>query len=95
MVESDMMVHLDLIEEAAKKVGFLTKREQIRSLTVIQIQEANGQWCTFDPIHQGKDVAKFLWAASRSLGVHNNEMEFRIDFLKEMTKHDYTVSQKR
>lgn len=92
MKESDLMTHLDLIEAAAKKVGLETKRANVRSLHFVQIKELNGEWCAFDPIRNGKDLAKFLWHQARSIGLHSNEQEFRTELLKEIMSHDYIVS---
>lgn len=95
MRESDLMTHLDLIEEAANKVGLETRRNNVRSLNFVEIKELNGQWCTFDPIRNGKDLAKFLWHAARKLKLHENEMEFRTQFLKTMVENDYSVPEER
>lgn len=95
MLEQDFMTHLDLIEAAACKVGLKTKRESFRSLEVVQIQEVNGEWCTFDPIRNGKDLAKFLWHGAKLLGLHHNEQQFREDLLRKMMTHDYSVQEKR
>lgn len=91
MLESDFMDHLADIEAAAKKVGFKCRRHSVRSLTVVQIQETNGEWVLFDPIRQGKDVSKLLFAAAKRDNMVNNEHDFRVNLLKGILKHDFTL----
>lgn len=91
MLESDLMNHLDDIEAAAKKVGLTCRRQTVRSLTTIQILEPNGQWALFDPIRQGKDVSKLLFAAAKRTKLVDTEHNFRVNLIKGILNHDFPV----
>ncbi len=92
MLSKDMMIGIDQIEAIANKIGLQNRRFQIRELTVIQVMEPNGGWALFDPIRQGKDVAKMLFAATKIRHPHMTELEFRMSIISELMKYDLTVS---
>lgn len=73
------MKNNDRIEALAKACGFQTRRENIRSLEVVRIfDEGSSAWITFDPIFQGKDVAKMLYKlACTTEGFVGDEVSFR------------------
>ncbi len=95
MLEGDLMENIDLVEQAAKHVGLTTRRYEVRSLIVVQVLEPNGEWSLFDPVRQGKDVAKMLYALSKKTGAAINENQFRTKLLKEVAEYDFTISQER
>ncbi len=91
MLESDLMKHVDDIEAVAKKVGLTCRRNCVRSLVTIQIQESNGQWVLFDPVRQAKDVSKLIYAAALKGNFVKSEEEFRLQLVKGILEHDLTI----
>lgn len=92
-VEAERMKHLDKIETIVKACGLQYKRENIRSLTVIQIfDESAKEWILFDPVSRGKDMARMLWQLARKYnGYYNHETQFRaemLDWVLEMVKEN-------
>lgn len=83
MREEDRMIHLDKVEKIASMCGFENRRENVRSLQIVKILDPiSKEWILFDPIFQGKDVAKMMWGLAASLdGFEGNEIEFRTELL--------------
>ena len=92
MTELERMAHLDDIEAVAKHIGLVTRRNDVRSLTCIQIKDTSGEWIMFDPISRGKDFARMMYAVSVKSKLRLSEVEFRKFIMEQLKNHDFTIS---